>query len=95
MPDNRKRNYVNKRAVKDSKQKEFLDPNNVSPSGNRSTSEFLKDKKFAAQMASLDYDASTKYDWAINKVTKPSRGAHFRSIQNSYSTTSSHERKKK
>jgi hypothetical protein len=51
--------------------------------------------KPAREQASKDFDASTKYDWAMNTASKPTRGSHFRSIQNSYSTTSSHERKNK
>jgi len=79
MPDKRKRNYVNKRAAKASKQAEFLDPNNVSPSGNRSTPKFLEDKNAARQRASLDYDASTQFDDMKGIVSKPIKGAYMRS----------------
>lgn len=74
---------------------EWLNPDNMSYYGSRPTREYVADWSAAYREASNDFDASTKYDWATNKVTKPSKGAHFRSIQNSYSTTSSHERKNK
>jgi hypothetical protein len=87
--------YASGIADKKAHTSEFLDPNNVSPVGNRSVSEWSSERSAAYSKAANDFDASAKYDWAINKVTKPSKGAHFRSIQNSYSTTSSHERKNK
>ena len=90
-----RRDYASDIANKKAHTAEFLDPYNVSPVGNRTTKQWASERSTAYSNAVDDFNASTKYDWAINKVTKPSKGAHFRSIQNSYSTTSSHERKNK
>lgn len=87
--------YAGPIADKKAHTAEWLDPNNVSHYGSRPTREWASERSAAYREAANDFNASTKYDWAINKVTKPSKGAHFRSIQNSYSTTSSHERKNK
>jgi len=69
----------------------WINPNQVSD--NRSTQEFLKDRNTSYKMALNDFDASKKNDAELNRSSMPQTGAHFRSILNSYSTTSNWEKK--
>jgi hypothetical protein len=91
----RQLDYASNRAHKKAKTSQFLDPNNVSPSGNRKFSEWKSAYDTEYMKGTKDYKASTKYDEMLGRVSMPQSGAHFRSLQNSYNTTSAHKGRKK
>lgn len=75
-------NYASNRANKKARTSEYLDPNNVSPSGNRSFSEWKSEYDAEYTRATNDFIASTRYDDLLGRSSMPKSGAAFRDVVN-------------